>query len=33
MIDTPHNPAPEPGILALLGIGLFGLLRFNKRRQ
>ena len=33
IIDTPSNPAPEPGILALLGIGLFGLLRFNKRRQ
>jgi len=30
---APPNPTPEPGILALLGIGLFGLLRFNKRRQ
>lgn len=27
------NPAPEPGILALLGIGLLGLLRFSKRHQ
>lgn len=31
--DIPPNPTPEPGILTLLGIGLYGLLRFNKRRH